>query len=107
MRLPTVVCLALGVTSLLAANLSYADTPSVLLERYKCTICHTRDEPRTGPAFVDVAAKYRGDAKAPARLAREVASGTHGRGPWPMPPHPEVSAADARTMVRYILSLKK
>jgi len=28
-------------------------------------------------------------------------------GPWRMPPHPEVSQADAREMVRYILSLKK
>jgi cytochrome c len=99
--------LAFGFAVFLAAGSCGADEPSALLQRYKCTVCHARDEPRTGPAFIDVAAKYRGDAMAPARLAREVASGTHGRGPWPMPPHPEVSAADARAMVRYILSLKK
>lgn len=29
-----------------------------------------------------------------------------GEGPWHMPPHPEVSDADARRMVRYILSLQ-
>jgi cytochrome c551/c552 len=33
--------------------------------------------------------------------------GSHGNGPWHMPPHPEVSDADAKAMVRYILSLKK
>jgi cytochrome c len=107
MRLPKAARLAFGLTVLLAAGSCHAEASSALLQRYKCTVCHAQDEARTGPALVDIAAKYRGDATAPARLAREVASGTHGRGPWPMPPHPEVSAADARTMVRYILSLKK
>jgi cytochrome c len=89
------------------AGMAQAASPQALLQRYKCDICHARDQVRTGPAYVDVAAKYRGNAQAPARLEAAVRSGAHGSGPWPMPPHPEVSAADARTMVRYILSLKK
>ena len=84
-----------------------AASPQALLQRYKCDICHARDHVRTGPAYVDVAAKYRGNAQAQARLEAAVRSGAHGSGPWPMPPHPEVSKADARTMIRYILSLKK
>ena len=64
-------------------------------------------ETKTGPAYADVAARYRGDPKAIARLTAVVKQGAHGAGPWPMPPHPEVSAADARTMVHYILSLRE
>ncbi len=90
-----------------AAGVSHAESPQALLERYRCYVCHADQEGRTGPAFVDVAARYRGDLRAEAMLVAEVRKGTHGSGPWHMPPHPEVSAADARTMVRYILSLKK
>ncbi len=90
-----------------AAGVSHAESPRPLLERYRCYVCHADQEARTGPAFVDVAARYGGDLRAEAMLVAEVRKGTHGSGPWHMPPHPEVSAADARTMVRYILSLKK
>jgi cytochrome c len=90
-----------------AAGISHAEAPPALLERYRCYVCHADQETRTGPAFVDVAARYRGDSQARARLVAEVRKGTHGSGPWHMPPHPEVAAADARTMVRYILSLQK
>lgn len=79
--------------------------PQALMERYKCVACHRDREARTGPAYADVAARYRGDTAAPARLAAAIRRGEHGSGPWPMPPHPEVSAADAKVMVRYILSL--
>jgi len=89
------------------ARVSAAEAPRALFERYKCYVCHADHEARTGPAYVDVAAKYRGDPQARAMLVAEIRKGAHGGGPWPMPPHPEVSAADAGTMVRYILSLTK
>ena len=61
---------------------------------------------RTG--VQDVAAKYKGDAGAAAKLAAKVKSGGSGVwGPVPMPPHPQVSDADIKTMITYILSLKK
>lgn len=84
-----------------------AEGPQVLLQHYKCYVCHADRETKTGPAFVDVAARYRGDPKAAATLTAEIKQGNHGAGPWHMPPHPEVSAADARAMVRYILSLRE
>jgi cytochrome c len=84
-----------------------AQGPQVLLQYYKCNVCHAERETRTGPAYVDVAARYRGDPKAAAMLTATVRQGAHGAGPWHMPPHPEVSAADARAMVRYILSLRE
>jgi cytochrome c len=90
-----------------AASTARAESPKASLEHYRCYVCHAEQETRTGPAFVDVATRYRGDAEAEGRLVPEVRKGTHGSGPWHMPPHPEVSEPDARAMVRYILSLQK
>ena len=78
-----------------------------MLQQYKCYFCHADNEAKTGPAFVDIAAAYRGNAQAVAVLSDAVRKGSHGSGPWHMPPHPEVSAADARQIVRYILALEK
>ena len=79
--------------------------PPSSLERYRCTICHAPYETLAGPAFADVAAKYAGDRDAIAKIAYMIRRGVRSGAPWHMPPHPEVSAADARTMARYIMSL--
>jgi cytochrome c len=101
-----------AVSLILAAMMSTvgvarAQAPEVLLQQYKCYICHANDETKTGPAYVDVAAKYRGNPQAVAIVAAVVRKGAHSSGPWHMPPHPEISGADAKKMARYILSLKK
>jgi cytochrome c len=77
-----------------------------LLERNKCYLCHADNEPKAGPAYVDVAARYEGSPRATSMLIATVQRGSHGAGPWHMPPHPELSDADAKLVVRYILSLK-
>jgi len=82
-----------------------AQAPETLLQYYKCYICHADNETKTGPAYADVAAKYGGNPRAVTIVAAIVRKGAHGSGPWHMPPHPEVSDADARKMARYILSL--
>jgi cytochrome c len=79
--------------------------PPASLERYRCTICHAPNETLAGPAFADVAAKYAGDREAVAKIAYMIRHGVRSGAPWHMPPHPEVSAAEARTMARYIMSL--
>jgi cytochrome c551/c552 len=56
---------------------------------------------------VDVAIRYRGNPRAAAVITGSIRKGVHNGGPWHMPPHPEVSGADARIMARYILSLQK
>lgn len=89
-----------------AASARAQDAPA-LMKRYDCYICHADDQTKTGPAFTDVAAKYRGDSKAAAKLTAVVRKGRHGSGPWPMPPLPQVPNADAAKMVDYILSLGK
>ncbi|MBZ4191786.1 c-type cytochrome [Niabella beijingensis] len=80
-----------------------------LVGQYQCITCHKIDEKLTGPAYRDVANKYAGaDDATITKLAQKVISG--GSGVWgeiPMTPHPNVSEADAKTMVKYILALKK
>lgn len=76
-----------------------------LLGKYKCYICHADREAKAGPAYADVAAYFRDRPNAVSTIAREILRGRRGGGPWHMPPHPEVSAEEARTMARYIMSL--
>ena len=78
-----------------------------------CTTCHklnqTGDGPAIGPAYNQVADKYSPAADSTVdRLVKKIISG--GSGVWgtiPMTPHPSVPEADIRTMVKYILTLKK
>jgi cytochrome c len=97
------------VTGMLAAGVAHAQSQDgpALLEKYGCSSCHADNEAITGPAFVDVAAQYRGNPHATALLVALVRKGAHGGGPWPMPPSPQVPTTDAAKMVHYILTLKK
>jgi cytochrome c len=81
--------------------------PRTLLKQYKCYICHADRETKAGPAYVDVAAHFRGKRDAASTIAGEIRRGLRRGGPWHMPPHPEVSPAEARAMARYIMSLNK
>jgi|APFre7841882630_1041343.scaffolds.fasta_scaffold11751_2 cytochrome c len=93
--------------ALLAAQAVQAEDAQVLLQKYDCHLCHARDEAKTGPAYAEIAAKYRDDPKAASALTALVRKGAHGDGPWHMPPLPQVPDADARKMVEYILASGK
>jgi cytochrome c len=80
--------------------------PRALLTQYKCYLCHADRETKAGPAYVDVATHYRSTPNAVSLIALEIRRGLRRGGPWHMPPHPEVSVAEARAMARYIMSLK-
>jgi cytochrome c len=70
-----------------------------------CMGCHAVDRKVVGPSFQQIAAKYKGDAQAPAKLVNKVKDG--GSGVWgvlPMPPHPTMSDADIRTVVDWVLA---
>lgn len=98
--------LALAAISLTAAGLASANAD--LIKKYNCTACHQNDKKLVGPAYQEVAAKYKADAGAAAKLAAKVKAG--GSGVWgavPMPPNPQVPDADLKTMVTYILGMKK
>ena len=88
-----------------AAARAQADPVTQLLNRNACLGCHAVDKPVVGPAFRDVAARYKGNAGAPVALVRKVKEGGHGVwGPVPMPPHPGLSDADARLLVEWVLT---
>ena len=73
-----------------------------------CTACHSIDKKIVGPSYKEVAAKYRGNAGAAATLFEKVKKGGQGVwGPVPMPPNAKVSDADLKTIVAYILGLRK
>ena len=78
-----------------------------LAKKHACTACHGIDRKLVGPAYKDVASKYRGDAKAEASLVQKVKKGSVGVwGQVPMPPNANVSDADASALVKWVLSLK-
>jgi cytochrome c len=71
-----------------------------------CMACHQIETKVVGPAYKDVAAKYKGDAGALDMLAAKVKSG--GTGTWgqiPMPPNAHVSDENIRAIVTWVLSL--
>lgn len=78
-----------------------------LATKSNCMACHAIDKKLVGPAFKEVAKKYAGNKDAVAVLAAKVRKG--GSGVWgaiPMPANAQVSEADAKTLVTWILSQK-
>jgi cytochrome c len=102
------VVVVLAAAGAFVAGAAQADAGEDLLKKAGCTACHAIDKKVVGPAYNDVAAKYKGDAGAAAKLAAKVKAG--GSGVWgaiPMPPNPAVSDADLKAMIAYVLALKK
>lgn len=70
-----------------------------------CMGCHQVDKKLVGPAFKEVAAKYKGDKGALAKLSAKVKGGGSGVwGPVPMPANAGVSDADIKTVVEWVLA---
>jgi cytochrome c len=78
-----------------------------LAKKHACFACHTLDKKLVGPSYKDVAAKYRSDKAAAAKLADKVKNGSQGVwGNVPMPPNSAVPDADIKALVSWILSQK-
>ncbi len=78
-----------------------------LAKKHGCFACHATDKKLVGPSYKDVAAKYRGNKGAEAKLVDKVKKG--GTGVWgqvPMPPNATVPDADLRALVKWVLSQK-
>ena len=72
-----------------------------------CMTCHAVDRKVIGPGYKEIAAKYRNDKSAEAKLVKKVKAG--GSGVWgstPMPPNAHVKEDDIKTIVHWILTLK-
>jgi cytochrome c len=71
-----------------------------------CVMCHSVDHKMVGPSYKDIAAKYKGDAKAFETLKKKVKEG--GGGVWgaaKMPPHPNEPEDELDFMIKWILAL--
>jgi cytochrome c len=94
-----------AVLAFLAAAPAFAQAD--LAQKKNCMACHAIDKKLVGPAYKDVAAKYAGQKDAVDKLAQKVVKG--GAGVWgavPMPANPQVSDAEAKQLVQWILTLK-
>lgn len=92
--------LAAGVSNVALANADLAKAKN-------CMACHAVANKVLGPAFKDVGAKYAGQKGAEDKLVQKVLKG--GSGVWgtvPMPANAQLNEADARTLVKWVLSLK-
>ena len=75
-----------------------------LARRKACLSCHGVEKRLVGPAFDEVRSRYHGQPGAEARLLEKVRRGSSGAwGPLPMPPNPDLSEADARSLIGWIL----
>ena len=89
----------------LAAGPAFANAG--LAQKKNCMACHAVDKKLVGPSYKDVAAKYAGQNDAAAALVQKVLKGGSGVwGPVPMPANAQVSEAEAKQLVTWVLSLK-
>lgn len=78
-----------------------------LAQKKNCLACHAVDKKVIGPSYKEVAAKYAGQKDAVDKLAQKVIKGGSGVwGPVPMPANAQVSDAEAKTLVTWILTQK-
>jgi cytochrome c len=87
------------------ANLGFA-TGKRLMDLSDCKACHDIDKKSIGPAYRQVAKKYKGERDIESRLADKIIQG--GGGVWgeqAMSAHPQIKKEEAKDIVKYIMSL--
>ena len=93
----------------LAAALSVAAAPAMadeaLAKGKGCTACHDVKKKLVGPAYADVAKKYKGQAGAQSTMVASILKGSQGKwGPVPMPPN-KVTEEEAKKLAAWVLTL--
>lgn len=97
---------------LMTASFSYAavdaDAAQALLKKSNCTKCHSVDKKKDGPAYKDVAKKYKGKADAEAKLITHITTGPMVEIDGKKEEHSKIKSSDAaeqKNIVQWILSL--
>jgi len=85
------------ISVILFSGAAYAQDASQLAQSKGCMMCHDVSKAKMGPSFSTIAAKYKGQADAAAKLAGELKNGTG---------HQKISASDAelQQLVAYVLA---
>ena len=103
MKLSKAALIGAAAVALLAAGSAAANEE--LAKKSACLACHTVDKKLVGPAYKDIAAKYKGQKDAEAKLIEKVKKGGSGVwGPIPMPPNAAVKDEDIKTLVKWVLA---
>jgi cytochrome c len=91
----------------LASGASLAADAQQLLKDKNCLTCHQLENKVVGPAYKDVAAKYKARKDAEAYLVSKIKGGSTGVwGAIPMPPNGTVNDEEAHTLAKFILTVK-
>lgn len=99
---------ALAAVATLLAVSTPAMADMALANSKNCMACHAIEKKLVGPSYKDIATKYAGQADAVDKLSGKVIKGGAGAwGPVPMPANPQVSDADAKKLVAWILAGSK
>jgi cytochrome c len=96
MRAILVIVAAAGA---LAAGVGYAQSGADVVKAKGCLNCHELDKKKVGPAYKEVAAKYKADKGAEAKLVAKIKEAKA---------HPKVEASDTelKAAIQYVLSVK-
>ena len=99
--------LAILAVGLVVAGNALAEDGEALAKKYNCMMCHAITSKSAGPAFKDIAEKYRTVKDAQTRLEIKVRNG--GSGVWGKMPMPATSKSasdeEIRAIVQWTLSL--
>ncbi len=97
----------MGALAWAAATALPALADPALAQAKNCMACHAVDRKVVGPAFKDVAVKYKGDKTAVDKLAAKIIHGGSGVwGPVPMPANAQVNEAEAKILAAWVLTIK-
>lgn len=93
------VLVIIALAGALAAGAGFAQSGAEVLKAKGCLNCHDNDKKKVGPAYKDVAAKYKDDKGAEAKLVGMLKDGKG---------HPKIAASDAelKAAVQTVLSTK-
>jgi cytochrome c551/c552 len=90
-----------------AATQSHAADAQQIATKYGCLGCHNPAVKLVGPAYRDIAAKYKSDPAAVAKINEQIHKGGSGKwGPIIMPPFPQVTTGETKVLADWILGLK-
>ncbi|MFN3610922.1 c-type cytochrome [Tepidimonas sp.] len=100
----TMLTAAAGAAALVGpAHALDAAAAKALAQKNACMGCHAVDKKLVGPAYKDVAAKYKG--MNPAELAASIKKGGAGKwGPVPMPAQAALGDNDAKLLAEWVLA---
>ena len=93
------ILLVLTAAGVFTAGAVQAQTGADVLKAKGCLGCHEMDKKKVGPAYKDVAAKYKGNKDAEGMLVGKL---KEGKG------HPKIAATDAelKSAVQHVLATK-